>query len=212
MTSVVSPRIPNYIKVPNAGEPTEGRRSFQMTLNFASDSEIELDMLQFLDQGYFSSLKSFYVDNSAASVSLTILGTGYGNSIVIPPNSCGRGPLYVQQPPRIFIRSSSALSIPLQLFNYHQDLFVWGVAGAGGSGFPVATTRTPNFFITTTSGTLAAGFRSVTISNTGSTSGTVLGIALASGEAVEWDCGLNDTLAAIAYDATGTTFKITTLI
>ena len=75
---------------------------------------------------------------------------------------------------------------------------------------------TPALLRPTTSGSVAAGARSVSIANVGAESGTVLGIELAAGETVTFDAGsLNNTLAAVTYDPTtpgaGTTFLIATL-
>lgn len=74
---------------------------------------------------------------------------------------------------------------------------------------------TPALSRPTTSGTVAAGSRSVSIANVGTESGTVLGTELAAGETVNFDAGsLNNTLAAVAYDPTtpgATTFLIATL-
>ena len=75
---------------------------------------------------------------------------------------------------------------------------------------------TPALSRVTTSGTIAAGSRSVSIANVGDESGTVLGTELGAGETVNFDAGsLNNTLAAVTYDpttpGTGTTFLIATL-
>lgn len=75
---------------------------------------------------------------------------------------------------------------------------------------------TPALSRPTTSGTVAAGARSISIANVGTEIGTVLGAELAAGETVNFDAGsLNNTLGAVAYDptipGTGTTFLIATL-
>ena len=71
------------------------------------------------------------------------------------------------------------------------------------------TVKTPGYSRTTTSGTVAAGFRAVTISNVGTADGTVLGTLLKPNETVGWEW--EGTLGAVAYDATGTTFAIVTV-
>jgi len=88
-------------------------------------------------------------------------------------------------------------------------------AGIEGNTDPV-TGITPALLRPTTSGSVSAGARSVSIANVGAESGTVLGIELAAGETVTFDAGsLNNTLAAVTYDPTtpgaGTTFLIATL-
>jgi hypothetical protein len=73
--------------------------------------------------------------------------------------------------------------------------------------------RTPGIITTSTSGTVASGTRSVTFYNRGSATGTVLGEDIEPEEVFTWNAGsTRDTLGAISYDATGTTFVITTIV
>jgi hypothetical protein len=67
---------------------------------------------------------------------------------------------------------------------------------------------TPGLLSTTTSGTVTAGARSVTIKNIGMVTGTVLTVNLPLGESVSYVTTDGNTLGAIAYNATGTTFLI----
>lgn len=68
--------------------------------------------------------------------------------------------------------------------------------------------RTPGFLNTTTTGTITAGAKFVNIKNVGSAVGTVLTANLPVGETLSFATNGNDTLGAIAYNATGTTFLI----
>lgn len=79
-----------------------------------------------------------------------------------------------------------------------------------------AVTRTPsvNRYVGT-SGTIAAGARSISVYNAGSAAGSILGGTsnILPGEIFNFDAGgENDTLAAFAYNATGTTLVITTIV
>lgn len=67
---------------------------------------------------------------------------------------------------------------------------------------------TPGFISTTASGTVTAGARTVTIKNVGGAVGTVLTINLPTGESVNFAATGKDTVGAITYNATGTTFLI----
>lgn len=69
--------------------------------------------------------------------------------------------------------------------------------------------RTPDLNIVTNSGAIAAGACSVAIANTGAATGTVLGENIKAGMVVSFTAPHKDTLAAIAYNATGTEFTIT---
>jgi len=69
--------------------------------------------------------------------------------------------------------------------------------------------RTPGFLSRTTTGTVTAGAKSVVIKNVGGAVGTVLTVNLPAGESLNFTTAGNDTIGAIAYNATGTTFLIT---
>lgn len=69
--------------------------------------------------------------------------------------------------------------------------------------------ETAGFISVTVVGSVAAGAKTVSIFNDGAGVGTVLGTSLPKGISVSFNItDLNDTLGAIAYDATGTTFLI----
>jgi len=70
--------------------------------------------------------------------------------------------------------------------------------------------RRPGVISTSTSGSTTAGWYSFSIANVGAAAGTVDGASIPAGTTLNFDAGvLNNTLASISYDATGTTFVIT---
>jgi hypothetical protein len=78
-----------------------------------------------------------------------------------------------------------------------------------------ATTRTPALIRATGSGTISAGARSISVFNAGAAAGSILGVAsnILPGEVFEFSAGgENDTLSAFAYDGTGTTLVITSIV
>lgn len=78
-----------------------------------------------------------------------------------------------------------------------------------------AVTRTPALIRATGSGTIAAGARSISVFNSGSAAGSILGVAgnILPGEVFEFSAGgENDTLSAFAYNGTGTTLVITSIV
>ncbi len=82
---------------------------------------------------------------------------------------------------------------------------------AAASSLPVvlsSDSKTPNFTVTSTTGTVSSGAYSVSIMNTGNADGTVLSSTLSPGEILTFTAPDSNTLSAIAYVATGTTFKI----
>jgi hypothetical protein len=70
---------------------------------------------------------------------------------------------------------------------------------------------TPSFTSATSSGTVSAGKLSVAITNFGDASGTLLGNSFPAGASISFTAPRGQTLGAIAYNATGTTFLITGL-
>ncbi len=77
------------------------------------------------------------------------------------------------------------------------------------TGATNGATRVTNIVRPTSTGTIPAGAYSGSISNVGSANGSVKTITLKPGETVNFDAGsLNNTLDAIAYNATGTEFLI----
>jgi len=70
------------------------------------------------------------------------------------------------------------------------------------------TARTPTLTSTTTSGTIASGCVSVSVANIGNNNGTLLGQTIAPGVSIDFVAPWADTIGAITYNATGTTFLI----
>ena len=70
--------------------------------------------------------------------------------------------------------------------------------------------RRPGVISTSTTGSTTQGWYSFSIANVGSAAGIVGGQSIPAGTTLNFDAGvLNNTLASLAYDATGTTFIIT---
>lgn len=88
------------------------------------------------------------------------------------------------------------------------------ILAATSSGGTTPEARTPTMFRTTSAApAITTGKKSVSISNVGSANGTVLGAVLKPGESVNFDAGaVNNTLGAIAYNATGTEFLVIHLV
>jgi hypothetical protein len=78
-----------------------------------------------------------------------------------------------------------------------------------------SATRTPSLIRATGAGSISAGARSISVFNSGSAAGSILGVAgnVLPGEVFEFSAGgENDTLSAFAYDGTGTTLVITSIV
>jgi hypothetical protein len=76
-----------------------------------------------------------------------------------------------------------------------------------------AATRTPGIrtYVNVT-GAVASGLYSFSIANVGSAAGSVDGETLPAGVTINFDAGaLNNTLGGLSFDATGTTFVVTTI-
>lgn len=83
------------------------------------------------------------------------------------------------------------------------------IANSGGGGSVVLT---PTIARVTSSGTISAGKKSISIYNSGLADATVLTVIVKPGETYTWSTNIKgETLAAVAYNATGTELVITTL-
>jgi hypothetical protein len=77
----------------------------------------------------------------------------------------------------------------------------------------VTTVRTPSLTRAVAAGSVAAGARSVSVYNAGTTAGTWLGASIEPGEQFSYDAGgQNDTLSAFAYTASATAILVITTI
>jgi hypothetical protein len=77
------------------------------------------------------------------------------------------------------------------------------------TGVTTGASRVTNILRPTSTGTIAAGTYSASISNVGTANGNVKATTLKPGETVNFDAGaINNTLDAIDYDAIGTEFLI----
>jgi hypothetical protein len=73
------------------------------------------------------------------------------------------------------------------------------------------TQLSPSFITAISSGTIAAGYRSISFVNAGTNPGLLLGTSFPPGAVISYAAPGGQTLAAFAYDATGTTFLIAAL-
>lgn len=87
-----------------------------------------------------------------------------------------------------------------------------GIIAANTSGGGVPISLTPTVSRVTTSGSVTSGKKSVSIYNSGTTAGIILGVTIKPGEILSWSVGQdNNSISAITYDATGTEFLISIL-
>lgn len=84
-------------------------------------------------------------------------------------------------------------------------------SGSSSGGFIISVQRTPYLETTSSAGNISAGTVSISISNIGNASGEVLGVSVPTGATVSYDAPNEDSIGAIAYNATGTTFLISSL-
>ena len=69
--------------------------------------------------------------------------------------------------------------------------------------------RIPQIRYETTLGSIPNDTHGFSIANVGTAAGTVDGYTLPAGVTINFDPGVNNTIAGLPYDATGTTFLIT---
>ena len=101
--------------------------------------------------------------------------------------------------PKVFTHPVTAEPMPILV----KDISV-------ASGTPMV--YTPTLSRPTSATTIVAGAFEVSVANVGAANGTLLGAVLKPGEAVDFRAPTqNDTLSAIALDATGTEFLVAKL-
>lgn len=88
-----------------------------------------------------------------------------------------------------------------------QDAILAAIADLAAK-VPTPTQRTATASTTSTSGTVPLGAKAVSFVNTGAATGSVLGVPLLAGGSISLSVDGGDTLEALEYDATGTTFLI----
>lgn len=108
-----------------------------------------------------------------------------------------------------FLDPNTGKQIPVGLVDNGDGTFSLQVSSGGAGSFPVSVQRTPDFDIKNAAGNVAAGAKSVSFLNNGAANGTLKGKAFPVGTSVTFTAPLNDTLGAIAYDASGTSYIIT---
>jgi hypothetical protein len=72
--------------------------------------------------------------------------------------------------------------------------------------------RSPKIIYETTPGSVPDATYGFSIANVGAAAGTVDGYTLPAGVTINFDPGVNNTIAGLPYDATGTTFLITYIL
>lgn len=107
-----------------------------------------------------------------------------------------------------FLSTSNAITGNLAAINnnlldiknkYNQDIIL------------TSSVLSPTVAVTSASGIIAAGCKSIAIANIGNAAGTVLSTSIAPGISIDWKAPMFDTLSSVAYNATGTSFLISTL-
>ena len=142
-------------------------------------------------------------------------GTEYEAALVIDANdvtwleiriyNAGTGTF---DPPVYYLAGSNTSGIPLAPITYINPNTYLAQIVSNTS----AVSRTPVYFRTTTSGTIAAVTYSFSIANVGSANGTFLGDPIKPGESVNFGAdGINNSYAAstFTFDGTGTELLIT---
>jgi len=84
-------------------------------------------------------------------------------------------------------------------------------AGINFGGTPSGQQNSITTYSVSTTGSIEAGAKYISIANTGSSNGTINSATFPKGALIEFIVPENDTLGSITYDATGTTFQITKL-
>lgn len=202
----------DYGLMPKPEENPRAIRGF-ITLEAAVSQDVNLGSE--LDREWLSNVQTIKIDNSDGANAVSLITSKTRDRIICPAGAIGYFPFLLGDDSIItFLRADAGL-LPIFLINMPMPAFVYYAAlsfiGPGTPVTPTSAVRTTAISRVTAGATIAAGKQKIGIANTGSANGTVKTVTLQPGEAVEWVANMNDTLDAVAYDATGTEFLITTL-
>lgn len=217
-------------KVPQDADGGVRPKGLPVPITFDGTAVAQMvDITAIVEDGAIETVQSAWIDNygGATYIEATIQSTGQrfriapssGAYIVLPfpqgrllltRGDAGEASVIfynVPIPPQSLVQGSGGVASAVTISN------PLGLAAqaVGVSVTQSTIARTPALVRATGAGSVAAGAAKVSIANIGAANGVVLGVAVEPGINVAFEANGNDTISAIAYDATGTTFLISTL-
>lgn len=107
--------------------PCEGAKALPYVMDFSLAGEYDFDLTQQQQQGQFTTLQGFFIDNSANSDTVTITCNVTDQPIIVPPNSQGYYSMLMTTPPKFTAVSSGAVQVYIALMNFYIPPTVWKV-------------------------------------------------------------------------------------
>jgi hypothetical protein len=83
--------------------PVEGSRVVQAQYNWGGQASYNEDLSQLVARGVETTIQSVYVDNSANPQAVTLMVSGTGQVVIVPPNQQGTYPLFFTGAPSLMI-------------------------------------------------------------------------------------------------------------
>lgn len=108
----------------NQCAPREGPKAVAVPLDFTAVASIDLDY-SMLQEGNFSQLQGFYVDNSASAVPLTINILSTRQSITVKGHTQGYYTALSQNPIRLNFQSAGGVRLGVWMLNFPVAVAQW---------------------------------------------------------------------------------------
>lgn len=112
----------------NGLTPCEGPKALNYIMDFTAAAEYDFDLSQQWQQGAFTTVQCAYIDNGLNTSPCFITVNGTGQTITVPPNTCGFYTLLMVDPPKLSIASAGQFQIYVALLNFYVPPTVWKVA------------------------------------------------------------------------------------
>lgn len=106
--------------------PEECGRSIPLSLDFATNPSIDLDLTYLQSQGQFSNIQSLYINNSLNGSAIFITVPGSQQTLTIKANTLAYLPVIVSVgSPKMTFASAGGVVVPIQVMNFFVSPIVW---------------------------------------------------------------------------------------
>ncbi len=109
----------------NGQLPCEGAKVLPYIMDFAASVQYDFDLTQQYNQGSFSSVQGFYIDNTGNGSTVVVTVDQTQQTIVVPAGKSGFFIMLMPSPPKLSARSAGAVSVYIGLINFYVPPIVW---------------------------------------------------------------------------------------
>jgi hypothetical protein len=110
---VANARIQNFTMT----LPEKGPMSVPDKISFVADIEQEIDLTQLIDNNWLDYISGVYIDNTNNAGGLNFRCNGSNQAFYFPAGYSGYVPLFLPNPPKVFITSLDTADVTFQWYN-----------------------------------------------------------------------------------------------